>query len=597
MTVCPVTGGRLGSATYTLVNEDEMLVGTVVGERYHVRDILGQGSTGTVFGTVHAHFERNAAMKVLRPRFAMLDTVQRIFHSEARLAFSVAHPSLCEVFDIGTLPDGAPFFVMERLEGDTLASRLGRERFSIAAAVDLMMQLLSAMEAVHARDLLLRDLRPQNIFLVNRRGCRPVLKLLDFGLSRLIPLEKVQQQWDGLRAVVGANDGSGVLSIPYYLSPERSRGEQGLEPTSDIFVAAMILYEALTGQKPFNGATWSTLLAQIAQAQPTPLTVLRPDVPEDLGALVMRALSSKPRARPPSAREMQDELRGVFEAPRRGSASMRTAPASAAADSAPQTPPHTDRSDNPTPFVGLPPMPAPRPAAGVRPEQMLPPSAGPQADRPAASTEEPFDDEMRTDRKQLDVTAPGAASSTRRRPIIPCARSGRRARSTSTSTSSSSTTIRPLPEAATSKPRSRVRSAATTKRKKPRRCSSPPEVRRRIEQMTKQQALRGQRRRPDAAAPDPAPHQADRRPLSRCRHAACRRAAEPRAAAFAGALTRVKSVEPTRSPYRWWCRSGRFLGANLWTTAEQTGTDLLDTCSRHLNGIQCCRVFSIGCGM
>ncbi len=346
VTMCPVTGGRLGSASYTLVNEDELLVGTVVGERYQIRDILNQGSTGTVFGAVHVHFARNAAMKVLRPRFTSLDTVQRVFHNESRLAFSVSHPSLCEVFDIGSLPDGAPFFVMERLEGDTLASRLGRERFSVAAAVDLMMQLLSVMEAVHARDLLLRDLRPQNILLTQRRGCRPVLKVLDFGLSRLIPLEKVQPQWDGLRAVVGANDGSGVLSIPYYLSPERTRGEHGLEPASDIFVATMILYEALTGQKAFHGSTWNALLAHIAQGQPTPLTVLRPDVPEDLGALLMRALSSNPRARPASAREMQDELRGVFEAPRRGSASMRPAPPS-------------------------PPMPAPRPAAGVKAEEHL----------------------------------------------------------------------------------------------------------------------------------------------------------------------------------------------------------------------------------
>jgi hypothetical protein len=210
------------------------------------------------------------------------------------------------------------------------------------------------MDAVHARDVLLRDLRPQNIFLTHRRGCRPVLKLLDFGLSRLIPLEKVQQQWDGLRAVVGANDGSGVLSIPYYLSPERTRGEHGLEPTSDIFVATMILYEALTGQKPFNGSTWNALLTHIAQAQPTPLTVLRPDVPEDLGALLMRALSSNPRARPSSAREMQDELRAVFEAPRRGSASMRNAPPGAAMDAPP---------------MPVPPMPVPRPAAGVRPEE------------------------------------------------------------------------------------------------------------------------------------------------------------------------------------------------------------------------------------
>lgn len=323
VTMCPVTGGRLGSARHTLVDDDEALVGTVVAERYHVREILGQGSTGTVFGTMHMHFDRQAAMKVLRPRHTLLETVQRIFHNEARSAFAISHPSLCEVFDIGTLPDGAPFFVMERLEGDTLAARLGRERFSTAAAVDLMMQLLSAMEVVHAHDLLLRDLRPQNLFLVHRRGCRPLLKVLDIGLCHLVPLEKIQGEWDALRSVVSPNDSSGALSIPYYLSPERSRGDHGIEPASDIFIAASIFYEALTGQKAFGAATFHGILHLVAQAHPTPLGVLRPDVPEALSGLVMRALSGNPRARPASARAMQDELRSVFDVTRRGSASMR----------------------------------------------------------------------------------------------------------------------------------------------------------------------------------------------------------------------------------------------------------------------------------
>ena len=167
------------------------------------------------------------------------------------------------------------------------------------------MQLLSAMEALHARDVLLRDLRPQNIFLTHRRGCRPVVKILDLGLSQLIPLERIQGEWDALRSAVGAHDGSGSLSIPYYLSPERTRGDHGIEPSSDLFVGAMIFYEALTGQKAFNASTFNSLLALIAQAQPIPLTVLRPDVPDDLGALVMRTLSANPRSRPASAKEMQ----------------------------------------------------------------------------------------------------------------------------------------------------------------------------------------------------------------------------------------------------------------------------------------------------
>ena len=423
LAICPITGARLGSATYTVVNEDEdeILVGSIIAERYHVRDILGQGSTGTVFGALHVQFDRGAAMKVIRPRYTTLDAAQRLFQTETRAALAVSHPSLCEIFDIGTLPDGAPFFVSELLAGDTLASRLGKERFSTAAGVDLMMQLLSVMEAVHAKDLLLRDLRPQNIFLAHRRGCRPVVKILDFGLSRLIPLEKVQAEWNALRGAVGASDTSGGLSVPFYLSPERTRGEHGIEPTSDIFIAAVIFYEALTGQKPFNGPSWNALLAQIAQSQPTHLGVLRPDVPEAVCALVMRALSSKPRSRPATAREMQDELRSAFEAPRRGSASMRSMPAipvTVAEPSIPNPnahggPPSSDRDRDRTrvvpgagdtakrsSFGKLPlPMPLPPSALGARPlhEHLA-------QTRPM---EELYDDGTGSGRKHVDVTLSG----------------------------------------------------------------------------------------------------------------------------------------------------------------------------------------------
>ncbi len=317
-------------ASYTLVNEDEALVGTIIGERYHVGDILGQGATGTVFAATHLSFGRAAAMKVLRPRYTSRDAVQRRFQAETRALLAITHPSLCEVFDIGTLPDGAPFFVMDRLEGETLAARLGRERLSAAAAVDLTMQLLSAMDAVHERQLVLGDVRPQNVFLARRHGCRPVVKLLDVGLARLMPLDAVEREWEVLRAVTSASDVSGLLSVPYYLSPERARGEHD-EPASDLFVAGIILFEALTGQKPFAATSWKGLIKQISRVTPTPLDVLRPDLPEALGDLLLRTLSADLRLRPASARAMQDELRSAFvdpARPRRISASspMRAEP-------------------------------------------------------------------------------------------------------------------------------------------------------------------------------------------------------------------------------------------------------------------------------
>lgn len=316
VSVCPVTGERI--SPFTLVNEDEILVGSVVGERYHLRDVLGQGTTGTVFAVEHLALPRPAAMKVLRPRYSPLDSVVRVFHGEARTAFTVSQACLPEIFDVGQLPDGSPYFVMERLQGETLARRIRRERLSLAAAVDVAMQILSALETIHARDLLLRDLRPQNVFLSHRRGCRPVVKILDFGLARLVPLERVRQAWESLVAPVGAGDANGVLAIPYYLSPERARSEHDVEPASDLFVTGTILYEALTGHRPFHGTSLDELLLAIAEASPAPMRELRPEIPVDLDNLVLRTLSASPRTRPASARELQDELREIFDGARRG---------------------------------------------------------------------------------------------------------------------------------------------------------------------------------------------------------------------------------------------------------------------------------------
>jgi serine/threonine protein kinase len=335
VSVCPTTGQRI--SPFTLVNEDEILVGSVVGERYHVRDVLGQGTTGTVFAVEHLTFPRPAAMKVLRPRYIPLESVIRVFHGEARTAFTVSHACLPEIFEVGQLPDGAPYFMMERLHGETLARRIRRERLSLAAAVDVMMQILSAIETIHARDLLLRDLRPQNIFLSHRRGCRPVVKLLDLGLARLVPLAKVQEEWDSLRTAVGDSGAEGSLSMPYYLSPERTRGEHDVEPASDLFIAAIIFYEALTAERPFRATTYEGLLQKIARATPVPMRELRPEIPAELDELVLRALSADPRARPPSAREFQDELRAIFEGARRGSAHSRAAPSVAFPMSAPMS--------------------------------------------------------------------------------------------------------------------------------------------------------------------------------------------------------------------------------------------------------------------
>jgi serine/threonine-protein kinase len=324
--MCPATGMRIG-LSLTMVSEDVLLVGSVVGDRWLVKEMVGQGQTGTVFFVDNMSLGRPAAMKVLRPRYAGADILHRVFQGEAHDAWLVTHPCIVEVLDAGTLPDGAPYFVMERLEGETLASRVKRERLSTGAAVDVMMQILSAIDALHQRDMLVRDLRPQNVFLASRRGCRPLVKLTDLGLARLLPLEGVRAAWDALMASGEEAATAGALAVPYYLSPERALGEHEVDRSSDIFIAMVLFFEMLTGEKPFTASTFDGVLEAILNARAPRISDLRPDVPSELDALFARTLSSDQRARPSTARELQEEIRAVFDgAGRRGSSAQRAAP-------------------------------------------------------------------------------------------------------------------------------------------------------------------------------------------------------------------------------------------------------------------------------
>jgi serine/threonine protein kinase len=312
--VCPATGRTLTGPTYTVVNEDEVLVGTVVADRYQVRDILGQGGTGTVFLVEHVDFPRLAAMKVIRSRRMLTDAALRVVQTDGHAAWSVTHPCMPDVIDVGALADGAPYFVTERLEGETLAARAARTPFSLAAAVDMIMQVLSALDALHGADVVVQDLRPQNVFLANRRGCRALVKLLDVGLHRLTPIQTVAAEWEVLRAASGRSP-SGLLAVPYYLAPEQVAGAP-VDRRTDLFATALLFYEALTGERAFTGSSLDAVFDAISLREPTPLTEHRPELPVSLDGWLSQALSKHPRDRHGSAREMQDDLRMACEGAR-----------------------------------------------------------------------------------------------------------------------------------------------------------------------------------------------------------------------------------------------------------------------------------------
>jgi serine/threonine-protein kinase len=243
------------------------LIGATIDAKYKVLGALGEGGMGTVFEAEHMSIGRLVAIKVLHPNQAGKATAVRRFHQEARAAAAIGHPNICEVYDIGTLGDGSPYLVMEKLVGETLADRIANERgLPLADVIDILLQVLSALVVAHEKRIVHRDIKPENVFLSTRVGCAPLVKLLDFGVSKMIPVPGDEQR-AGEENVDLTRIGM-VMGTPHYMSPEQARGERDLDGRVDLYACGVMLYEALTGRRPFNASSYERLLLQIISSTP-----------------------------------------------------------------------------------------------------------------------------------------------------------------------------------------------------------------------------------------------------------------------------------------------------------------------------------------
>jgi serine/threonine-protein kinase len=309
----PRAGGQLGAGRPSGTPDRSQLgrapapvngmIGRVIGERYGVTALIGEGGMGEVYEAKHLGIGRLVAIKVLNPSRAHdQEAISRLRH-EARVAGTLGHPNICAVYDMGRLDDGSPYLVMERLHGETLAQRLLREaRLPVDDLVDVVVQVLSALAAAHQRGIVHRDLKPDNIFLSQREGMRPVPKLLDFGISKSEDMEETMAELSSQTVAAGT---------PFYMAPEQARGDRRLDHRVDLWATGIILYECLTGQRPFDARNYNALLVQIQTAAPRALRELQPDVPVGLERLVERALSKAPEERFQSAIDLQTALRAV----------------------------------------------------------------------------------------------------------------------------------------------------------------------------------------------------------------------------------------------------------------------------------------------
>ena len=274
---------------------------------YRVIRKLGEGGMGAVYEGLHELIERKVAIKILRPEYAVQPEFTARFFNEARAVNRVDHPGLVQISDYGQLPDSTAYIVMEFLNGETLASRLKTRgtALSLDNALKFGSQLADALAAAHEKNVIHRDLKPDNVMIVSdsKAPGGERTKLLDFGIAKLSD--------DG-----GAGPGhvktstNSMLGTPYYMSPEQCRGAGKVDGRSDVYALGVMMYEMLSGVRPITGEGQGDILVKHITEEPEPLRTHVPDLPEPVTALVHRMMT-KDREKRPAMAEIAAQLEGL----------------------------------------------------------------------------------------------------------------------------------------------------------------------------------------------------------------------------------------------------------------------------------------------
>lgn len=261
-------------------------VGYVIDGRYRIDGVLGRGGMGVVYRARHEVIDKLVAVKILLAN-SDPDVVER-FVNEARAATAIGNQHIVDTMDFGALPDGSTYFVMEYLQGETLARRIKKARFiEVSHALSLTKQIATGMSAAHRAGIVHRDLKPENIFLEPHENGQDFVKLLDFGIA------KVQYAQNRITRA------GTIFGTPHYMSPEQAAGRE-VDPRSDIYSLGVILYEMLLGRVPFDAENPMGLLTQHMYTEPTPLTHAEgapQEIASTVDAVVLKCLAKKPEER------------------------------------------------------------------------------------------------------------------------------------------------------------------------------------------------------------------------------------------------------------------------------------------------------------
>jgi serine/threonine-protein kinase len=269
--------------------------GDVLDGKYRVERVLGEGGMGVVVAATHLELGQLVAMKfVLNEGLSRPDVVQR-FIREARAAVRIRGQHVARVLDVGRMQSGAPYIVMEYLEGRDLEHVVREGPLPIDQAVDYVIQACDAMAEAHRLGIVHRDLKPANLFLATQPDGGVCVKVLDFGISK--------SNLD-VGSVGGLTSDGALLGSPLYMSPEQMRSSKNVDRRSDIWSLGAVLFEFLAGKPPFYGDSVPGLIASILSDPPAPLAALRPEAPSELVAVVMRCLEKDPAQRFPDVAQL-----------------------------------------------------------------------------------------------------------------------------------------------------------------------------------------------------------------------------------------------------------------------------------------------------
>jgi serine/threonine-protein kinase len=300
-TFCAKDGTALVKDTNAPVQKNR--VGSVIADRYRIVRLLGEGGMGQVYEAAHVNINKRFAIKLLRPEIVANPEAVARFRQEAWSASSIGHVNIVGIDDFANLPDGSVYLAMEFLQGRSLSERMKAEPpLEAGEALDIFVQVCSGLAAAHEKGIVHRDMKPENIFLVEKPGRLPAVKILDFGIAKV----------SGSDGATSLTRTGAIFGTPFYMSPEQALGKS-IDFRSDLYSVGVIMYEVFTGRVPFEAESFMGILTKHVTSQPLPPTEIAPErqIAPEIEAAILRCMAKEPADRFASMDELGSHLGSI----------------------------------------------------------------------------------------------------------------------------------------------------------------------------------------------------------------------------------------------------------------------------------------------